>query len=72
MRHVAPVFSAILLFSGCETTGDPHHGGIFWSEDKARQRLDQKQRELNRIQSDTERIEQENRDLKKKSEDDQG
>ena len=72
MRHIALVFSAILLFSGCETTGDPHHGGIFWSEDKAQQRLDQKRRELNRIESDTERVEQENRDLKRKSEDDQG
>jgi len=72
MRHVALIFSAILLFSGCETTGDPHHGGIFWSEDKAQQRLDQKRRELNRIESDTERVEQENRDLKRKSEDDQG
>jgi hypothetical protein len=61
MRHVALVFSAILLFTGCETTGDPHKGGIFWSEDKARQRLEQKRRELNRIESDTERIEQENR-----------
>jgi hypothetical protein len=72
MRHVALVFSAILLFSGCETTGDPHHGGIFWSEDKAQQRLDQKRRELHRIESDTERVEEENRELKRKSEDDQG
>jgi hypothetical protein len=72
MRHLALIFSALLLFSGCETTGDPHHGGIFWSEEKAQQRLNQKNRELNRIESDTERIEQENRDLKKKSDDDQG
>lgn len=72
MRHVALAFSAMLLFSGCETTGDPHHGGIFWSEDKAQQRLDQKRRELNRIDSDTDRVEQENRELRKKSEDDQG
>jgi hypothetical protein len=72
MKRVALVFSAVLLLAGCETTGDPHQGGIFWSEDKAKQRLEQKQRELNRIQSDTQRIEQENRELKKKSEDDQG
>ena len=70
MRHVALVFSAILLFSGCETTGDPHHGGIFWSEDKAQQRLDQKRRELRRIESDTERVEEENRELKRQSDDD--
>jgi hypothetical protein len=72
MRHVALAFSAMLLFSGCATTGDPHHGGIFWSEDKAQQRLDQKRRELHRIESDTERVEEENRELKQKSDDDQG
>jgi hypothetical protein len=71
MRHAALIFSAMLLFSGCETTGDPHHGGIFWSEDKAQQRLDSKRRELHRIESDTERVEEENRELKKKSEEDQ-
>lgn len=59
-----------MIFSGCETTGDPHQGGIFWSESKAQQRLDQQRRELNRVESDTERVEQENRELKKKSEDD--
>ena len=72
MKQAALIFSAMLLFAGCETTGDPHHGGIFWSEEKAQQRLNQKNRELNRIESDTERVEQENRDLKKKSDDDQG
>ena len=70
MKYVALVFSALLLLPGCETTGDPHHGGIFWSEDKAQQRLDQKNRELHRIQSDTERVEEENRELKRKSDDD--
>jgi hypothetical protein len=59
-----------MISSGCETTGDPHQGGIFWSESKAQQRLDQQRRELNRVESDTERVEQENRELKKKSEDD--
>jgi hypothetical protein len=72
MKYVPLALSAILLLSGCETTGDPHHGGIFWSEDKAQQRLDQKRRELHRIESDTERVEDENRELKRKSEDDQG
>ena len=62
----------MLLLSGCETTGDPHHGGIFWSEDKAQQRLNQKRRELNRIESDTERVEEENRELKRQGNDDEG
>ena len=70
MRYIALIFSALLLFAGCETTGDPHQGGIFWSEDKAQQRLNRKQRELSRIESDTERIEQENRALKNQTDDD--
>ena len=70
MRNVALFFSAMLFFAGCETTGDPRQGGIFWSEDKAQQRLDQRRRELNRIDSDTERIEAENRALKEQTEGD--
>lgn len=27
------------LLAGCETTGDPRSGGIFWSEEKGQQRL---------------------------------
>ena len=71
MRYLAIAFAVMMIFSGCETTGDPHHGGIFWSEDKAQQRLDQKNRELRHVESDTERVEEENRELKKKSEDDE-
>ena len=69
MRCLAIAFAVLMIFSGCETTGDPHHGGIFWSEEKAQQRLNQKQRELNRVESDTERIEQENRELKNQGDD---
>jgi hypothetical protein len=29
---------ATLLLAGCQTTGDPREGGIFWSETKARER----------------------------------
>lgn len=72
MKHVPLALSALLLLSGCETTGDPHHGGIFWSEEKAQQRLDSKRHELNRIESDTERVEEENRELKRKGDDDEG
>jgi poly(3-hydroxybutyrate) depolymerase len=70
MRRLAIAFAGVMVFSGCETTGDPHHGGIFWSESKAQQRLDQRQRELNRVESDTERVEEENRELKKQSDGD--
>jgi chromosome segregation ATPase len=36
------VLAMVLLplgFAGCESTGDPRQGGIFWSEAKARERL---------------------------------
>jgi hypothetical protein len=72
MRLLALAFTTSLILTGCETTGDPHHGGIFWSEDKAQQRLDQKRHELRRIESDTERVEEENRQMKNKTEDDSG
>jgi hypothetical protein len=67
MKYLALAFSAMVVFAGCETTGDPHHGGIFWSEEKAQERLDQKRRDLRRIESDTSRIEEENRQTQKES-----
>lgn len=39
------VAAAAAVFSGCEATGDPRVGGIFWSETKARQRIAAKQSE---------------------------
>lgn len=33
------VSTSLVLLSGCETTGDPRSGGVFWSETKAQQRL---------------------------------
>jgi len=70
MRYISLAFSAFLFLGGCETTGDPHQGGIFWSEDKAKQRLEEKRQQLNAVESDTERIEQENRRLKQENEGD--
>jgi hypothetical protein len=68
MRYIALLFSAIVVLCSCETTGDPHKGGVFWSEDKAKQRLEEKRRQLRQIEADTNRIEQENRQLKKENE----
>lgn len=48
------VFAGALL-CGCETTGDPHQGGIFWSERKAQERLYQKREQLRQVESDTAR-----------------
>lgn len=41
---VAIVVLAVSL-SGCETTGDPRAGGIFWSQAKARDRISARQSE---------------------------
>jgi hypothetical protein len=57
------VILAMGSFTGCETTGNPREGGIFWSETKARDRLDERQARLNAIQSDTARVERQNRRL---------
>lgn len=50
------LLASVFCLVGCETTGDPAQGGLFgWSQSKADQRIDAKQRELYRVQSDTER-----------------
>jgi hypothetical protein len=54
------------LFSGCETTGDPNSGGIFWSEDKAKQRIAARQQHLNEVEDDTARVNRRNRRLEQK------
>jgi hypothetical protein len=36
--QIFAIVAATILFTGCETTGDPREGGIFWSETKARER----------------------------------
>ena len=46
---LAGCFACPWLAVSCQTTGDPHTGGIFWSESKAQERLDQRQDELNRV-----------------------
>jgi len=43
--------SSVVVLSSCETTGDPSQGGIFWSEKKAQDRLNERQNKL----EDTER-----------------
>ena len=47
-------------FTGCETTGDPTKGGIFWSESKAQDRLNQRSNTLNQIDSNTSAVQQRN------------
>ncbi|HEX8296001.1 MAG TPA: hypothetical protein VF593_06845 [Chthoniobacteraceae bacterium] len=53
--------SGAVLFVGCETTGDPNAGGIFWSERKAQQRLADREQRLDDIDHDTSRVKRRNR-----------
>jgi hypothetical protein len=55
MKILFPAALAFVFLCGCETTGDPHQGGIFWSERKAQERLYQKRAELRAVESDTAR-----------------
>jgi hypothetical protein len=50
-----------VVLPGCETTGDPNSGGIFWSESKAKQRIYARQDHLNEVESDTARVNRRNR-----------
>jgi len=42
-----------LLVSSCQTTGDPSTGGIFWSERKAQDRLNERQARLQQVDEQT-------------------
>ena len=39
------------VLPGCETTGDPNRGGIFWSESKAKQRIAAREAHLNAVEA---------------------
>lgn len=47
------IIAASMILSSCQTTGDPSTGGIFWSEKKAQQRLQDRQTELNAVEQKT-------------------
>lgn len=55
--------SVSIGFVACETTGDPNRGGIFWSESKAQDRLQERRNNLGAIQSDTDRMDRKNAGL---------
>jgi hypothetical protein len=74
MKNISSLMAVLLLagsLTGCETTGDPNSGGIFWSPTKAQQRLDQRQQTLNGINSDTRRVERQNRRMENQLDQDQ-
>lgn len=45
--------AAAIACTSCATTGDPSTGGIFWSENKAQDRLAERQDKLESIESRT-------------------
>ena len=57
---------AIMLLAGCETTGDPSTGGIFWSEQKAQGRLAERQNKLEHIEKQTNQTNRQSEATKRK------
>ena len=57
---------AMLLLAGCETTGDPSTGGIFWSENKAQGRLAERQNKLEHIEKQTNQTNRQSEATKRK------
>lgn len=55
-----------IVLPGCETTGDPNSGGIFWSESKAKQRIYDRQAHLNAVEDDTARVNRRNRQMERR------
>ena len=53
VASVAGCLAWPLLVSSCQTTGDPSTGGIFWSEHKAQDRLNERQAKLNQVDAQT-------------------
>jgi hypothetical protein len=69
MKHLLLLTLAALgglVLSGCETTGDPNSGGIFWSESKAKQRIYERQEHLNDVEADTARVRRHNRQMERR------
>lgn len=53
----AGVLACAFASVSCDVTGNPREGGIFWSEKKAQQRLDDRQNHLNSINDETRKVE---------------
>lgn len=48
--HIILTLCAISFLTSCETTGDPNQGGLFgWSQGKANQRIDERERHLEHL-----------------------
>jgi hypothetical protein len=68
MHSRLKIFTSVLIgavFTACHTTGDPTQGGIFWSEHKAKERLEEKQARLEKFDADVLKVHSSNRNLEK-------
>lgn len=63
---ISSVAAGLLLTSCAETTGNPREGGLFgWSREKAEWRLQDRRDAAAQINADTQRVDAENRRLRR-------
>lgn len=56
--------AAAVVNTGCELTGDPTQGGIFWSPSKAAERQEQLRQELNAREQELQELNRRNSSLR--------
>ena len=69
LATLATAGTAMLLLAGCETTGDPSTGGIFWSERIAQGRLAERQNKLEHVEKQTHQTNRKSAETKRKIDD---
>lgn len=62
----AAVVACAFATVSCDVTGNPREGGIFWSEKKAQDRLDERQNHLDDINNQTRKVESNSASTKRK------
>ncbi len=55
----------LCLLTACAATGDPNSGGIFWSEKKNQERVEEKEREATQLEQGNNELKSEKRTLEK-------
>ncbi|MBR3925906.1 MAG: hypothetical protein IKJ58_03995 [Akkermansia sp.] len=58
------LLAAAFVNTGCELTGDPSQGGIFWSPTKAAERQEQLRQELNAREQELQELNRRNSSLR--------
>ena len=60
-----PLVAASISLSSCSGNGDPQKGGIFWSEEAAKDRLKYKRQALESLEDETMRIHRQNETIRR-------